>query len=130
MSDSRYINCLFIQTILRLQFLVCDKGNVFFKKNWPSPAYFLFFRLFNQTLQFYTTNKCEKCQSSIQCWDSNPQHLEHESPPITTRPGLQPNVRNFIIVNTGSDLIYLILIITTKPESSCVDGDEQQFWSK
>ena len=25
---------------------------------------------------------------SIQCWDSNPQPSEHESPPITTRPGL------------------------------------------
>ena len=27
--------------------------------------------------------------SSIQRWDSNPQLLEHESPHITTRPGLQ-----------------------------------------
>ena len=24
------------------------------------------------------------------CWDSNPRPLEHESPPITTRPGLPP----------------------------------------
>ena len=28
------------------------------------------------------------CPSSIQHQDSNPQPLEHESPPITTRPGL------------------------------------------
>ena len=25
-------------------------------------------------------------------WDSNPQSLEHESPPITTRPGLSSNL--------------------------------------
>ena len=30
------------------------------------------------------------CSSSIQCWDLNPQPLEHESFPITTRPGLPP----------------------------------------
>ena len=38
----------------------------------------------------FTTNICEKCSSSIQCWDSNPRPSEHESPPITTRPGLPP----------------------------------------
>ena len=27
---------------------------------------------------------------SIRCWDSNPRPVEHESPPITTRPGLPP----------------------------------------
>ena len=30
----------------------------------------------------------KKCPSSIWCWDSNPQPLEFESPPITTRPGI------------------------------------------
>ena len=29
-----------------------------------------------------------KCPSSIQYWDWKPGPLEHESPPITTRPGL------------------------------------------
>ena len=51
----------------------------------------LLFRLFSSfqaNITIFTTNKCEKCPSSIQCWDSNPQHLEIESPPITTRPGL------------------------------------------
>ena len=31
------------------------------------------------------------CLSSIRRWDSNPQPLEHESSPITTRPGLPPH---------------------------------------
>ena len=51
---------------------------------------FIFFRLFKQHYNF-TTNKCEKCPSSIQCWDSNPQSSDRESPPITTRPGLPPS---------------------------------------
>ena len=33
----------------------------FLKKNWPTPASFSFiFGLFKQTLQFFTTNICEK----------------------------------------------------------------------
>ena len=38
----------------------------------------------------FTANICEKYPSSIWCRDSNPRLLEHESPPITTRPGLPP----------------------------------------
>ena len=37
-----------------------------------------------------TTNKCEKHPPSFQCWDSNSQTHEPESPPITTRPRLPP----------------------------------------
>ena len=33
----------------------------------------------------------KKCPSSLWCWDSNPWPSGHESPPITTRPGLPPN---------------------------------------
>ena len=36
----------------------------------------------------FTTDKCEKYQSRIICYDSNSQPLEHEPHPITTRPGL------------------------------------------
>ena len=32
----------------------------------------------------------KKCPSSIRCRDSNSRPLEHEPPPITTRPGLPP----------------------------------------
>ena len=62
----------------------------FFKKKWDNPGlFFVFFGLFKQTIQFYNKNICEKCPSSIRCRDLNPQSLEHESLPITTRPGLQ-----------------------------------------
>ena len=57
----------------------------------PTPASFSFiFGLFKQILQIFTTIICKKCPSSILCQDSNPQPLEHESPPITTRPGPRP----------------------------------------
>ena len=61
--------------------------------NGPYPASFSFiFGLFKQTnSSIFTTNICEKCPSSIRCWDLNPRPLEHESSPITTRPGLHPS---------------------------------------
>ena len=53
---------------------------------WAIPGlFFVYFCLFKQTLH---TNICEKCPSSIWCWDSNPGPWQHESPPISTRPGL------------------------------------------
>ena len=58
-------------------------------KNGPIPASFIgYFRSF-QTKKI-TANICEKCPSSKWCGDLNPQPLEHESPPVTTRPGLPP----------------------------------------
>ena len=55
------------------------------------------FRLFSsfQTHITILTSKCEKCPSSIQCWDSNLRPYEHKSPPITTRPGLPPPIYRF-----------------------------------
>ena len=55
--------------------------------DWPL---FHLFSSFQANITIFTANKCEKCPSSIQGWGSNPQPSEHESPPITTRPGLPP----------------------------------------
>ena len=53
--------------------------------NGPTSASFVF----SNTQKFY--NKvCEKRPSSIWCRDSNSWPLEHESPPITIRPGFLP----------------------------------------
>ena len=59
------------------------------------PGLFLFiYGLFKQTIKFLQQMNVKKsCPSSIWHWDSNPQPLEHESSPITTRPGLPPNCR-------------------------------------
>ena len=63
----------------------------------PQPL-FVYFRLFKHTLHFLQQIYVKNCPSSIWCWDLNPQHSVHESPPITTRPGLPPNVKHFCFI--------------------------------
>ena len=54
-------------------------------------VFFVYFRSFQtDIITIFTTNIFEKCPSSIRCQDWNPQPLERESLPITTRPGLTP----------------------------------------
>ena len=56
----------------------------------PQPI-FIYFRLFQTNINFFTTNRyVKKCPSSIRCQDLNSWPLEQESPPITIRPGLLP----------------------------------------
>ena len=51
----------------------------------PRPLFNLFSSFQTNILQQLNL---KKCPFGMQSRDSNPQHLEHESPPITTRPGL------------------------------------------
>ena len=51
---------------------------------------FRLFSSFRTNITIVMTNKCEKWLSSKWHWDSNPQPSEHDSHPITTRPGLPP----------------------------------------
>ena len=64
----------------------------FFSKKWANPGlFFVYFWSFQTNIvTIFTTKQCEKmsCPSSIWRRDSNPRPLEHEPPPITTRPGL------------------------------------------
>ena len=45
----------------------------------------------------FATNQCEKCPSSMQCRDSNPQPSFCNSHPIDTRPGLPPSPSTFVL---------------------------------
>ena len=55
----------------------------------PQPLLSFIFGLFKQTsLQILQQINVKKCPSSVWCWVSNPQPSEHDSPHITTRPGL------------------------------------------
>ena len=68
-------------------------------KMGPTPASFSFIFVFSDK-HFNTTNKYEKCPSSIRRWDSNSQPSDYKSPPLTTRPGLPPTskqLRNAIV---------------------------------
>ena len=60
----------------------------------PRPLFRLFLVFFKQTIQFLQQINVKKCPSSIWCRDSNPQPLECESPPITTRPGLNKSLHH------------------------------------
>ena len=73
--------------------LLTDSFDYFFLKNWANSGLFfvLFSVFFKQTLQFLQQINVKKCPSSIRRRDSNPRPFEHESSPITTRPGLPPN---------------------------------------
>ena len=55
----------------------------------PRPLFRLFLSLQTNS-PILTKLNGNKCPSSMWHWDSNPQPLEIESPPITTRPGLPP----------------------------------------
>ena len=57
-----------------------------------SRPFFVYFRSFQANITIFTANICEKCPPSIRCRDSNPWTTEHESLPITTRPGLPPGI--------------------------------------
>ena len=65
---------------------------VFFKKiGQPWASFRLFLVFSNNQYNFYNKSMWKMSSpSSIWCRDSNPRLLEHESSPITTRPGLPP----------------------------------------
>ena len=67
--------------------------SVFLKKmgqTWP--LFHLFLSLKTHITNFTTKTYVKKYLSRIRCRDSNPQPSDRESLPITTRPGLLPNV--------------------------------------
>ena len=80
--------------------VIADLKKIFFKKNGqPRPLLSFIFGLFKQTsLQFLQQIQEKKCPSSIWCRDLNPQPLEHESPPITTRPGFPPKHVSYLSI--------------------------------
>ena len=71
--------------------------NVYFSflMGQPQPLFHLF-SSFQANITIFTTTECGNCPFNNQWRDSNPHPLEHESPPITTRPGLLPNIYFFI----------------------------------
>ena len=56
------------------------------------------FSSFQTNITIFTAKKWAKCPFSIRCWDSNPRPLEHESPPITTRPGPPPTFHTCLTI--------------------------------
>ena len=91
------------RSVFRIQPLAnFNQTFVFLKKGAILGLFFRLFSSFQKDITILTTNICEiiLCPSSIQRWDSNPQPLEHECPPITTRPGLGSRPSNICLLLT------------------------------
>ena len=86
----------------------------FFKKKMgqPRPLIHLFSSFQTNITNFTTNMYVKKCPSSIRCWDSNSRPLEHEPPPITTRPGLPP-VKIFFNQSFNHDIFFFISVYST-----------------
>ena len=89
--------------------------------------YSIYFRLFIETIQILQQINVKKCPSSIQCWDSNSQPSDFESPPLTTKPGLPPLSINLCLVQSISPYLHQFicpvcsrLILANSRESSYV----------
>ena len=94
----------------------------FFK--WANPGLFvIYFQSFQANSPIFTTNRCEKCPSSIWRQDSKPRPFKHESSPITTRPGLPPWLPLIISINgffnyDKARIVYPYLAMVCKIGSS------------
>ena len=84
---------------------------VFFKKKWANPGLFIVYFQYFQTniIRIFTTNICEKSPSSIGL-GFEPTTLEHESPPITTRPGLPPLQDEFRYPDECTEMSIQVII--------------------
>ena len=85
-----------------LQLLQGDVLWRFLKRVIPR-LFFIYFCLFKQTIHNFCNKDMWKCQSSIWFRDLNPWPFEHESPPITTRPGL-----NRSTIDTFLNLLFFL----------------------
>ena len=84
---------------------------VFFKKmGQPRPLFIVYFQSFQTNIiRIFTTNICEKSSSSIGL-GFEPTTLEHESPPITTRPGLPPLQDEFRYPDECTEMSIQVII--------------------
>ena len=82
---------VYLSITIRLSLKRLTNYTPYFKK-WANPGlFFIYFWSFQTNIiTIFTTNKCEKCPSSIRCWELNHRPSERESLPITTRHGLPP----------------------------------------
>ena len=101
-------------------------NNILYKMGQPRPLLLSTIRCFQTNIiTIFPTNICEKCPSCRRYQDLNPRPSEHESPPITTRPGLPPkriicllssfnNISTFESPLIASSYITIELAITRK----------------
>ena len=102
----------------------CPNENiVFVKMGLPWPLFHLF-SYFQTNTTILQPIDMKKCQSSIRCWDSNPQSSKYESPPITTRPGLLPKLTRCF---SAVDSIKCFLLRLQKTSDPAFDSRSARF---
>ena len=92
-----------------IELLLCaiDHLQSFLKKKWANPGlFFIYFRLFKRTLQFWQQINVKKCPSSIWRQDLDSQPSGYNSPPLTTRPGLPPIIFLFLLIVPWQGLTF------------------------
>ena len=84
-----------------------------FSKKWANPGlFFIYFQSFQTNINtIFTINQCEKMSMASSIWyrDSNPQPLNHESTPITTRPGLPPECILYYVPSCNEETVTVWL---------------------
>ena len=95
LADAGYPRCLLQEVLQGLRSVVPAAAEwlkrryrIVKKSAYPGLLYHLYFRSFQTDITIFTTIYVKNRTSMILCWDSNPQPLERESPPIITRLGL------------------------------------------
>ena len=85
------------------------RPNIQLLKIGQSRPLFVYVCLFKQTsLHFLQQIDMKKYPSSIQRRDSNPRTSEHESPPITTRPGLFHYLQQSMMIAVDDNFVIVL----------------------
>ena len=103
---------VYLSITIRLSLKRLTNYTPYFKK-WANPGlFFIYFWSFQTNIiTIFTTNKCEKCPSSIRCWELNPWTSERESLPITNRPGFTPKTHLILLLNCISSSSRAVQVI-------------------
>ena len=92
---------------------------------------FNLFSFFQRNITILTSNKCEKCRSSIWRWDSNPQSSEHESTEkakeLFHQSALESNI--FLFYRSGLEPSSSVSPEEAKPSQRSSSGGFSRPWA-
>ena len=121
---AHFVKNLYQLTIIYLALLWTTVYSFLGFLNGPTPASLSFnFALFMQTsLQILQQINGKKSPSSIRCRGLNPQPLEHESPPRTTRQGSYPSSAQIVYTPNETNPYQCITKISNVTFAKCILG--------
>ena len=98
MGRPRPLHCLFsLFSTIFLKWVISGHFFVYFQPFFKKTIHNFYYLQYNlQKMAF---------QYLVLCWDLNPQPLDLKSPPITTRPGLPPNINTNLQQRNGASSV-------------------------